>query len=117
MRVFRGLPFFCAALCLRRRESISFSDVATCSIESLEPRQLLTGDLDPTFGTNGVVLPTLTANTGFAGAIVVRPDRHILQVVGNDSGQSKLRQLNPNGSIDKTFGQKGSVSLDGPLSS
>jgi uncharacterized delta-60 repeat protein len=71
------------------------------------------GALDPTFGTAGVALIPLGSGTAAqANAALVQPDGKI--IVGgaaSDEGQQKFAvvRLNPNGSLDTTFGTNGVV--------
>jgi uncharacterized delta-60 repeat protein len=71
------------------------------------------GVLDPTFGNAGVALiPLGSGSAAQANAALVQPDGKI--VVGgaaSDEGQQKFAvvRLNPNGSLDTTFGSNGVV--------
>jgi uncharacterized delta-60 repeat protein len=67
------------------------------------------GILDPTFGSGGTAL-FADRNAGFFEmAIAFQADGKVLATTGYDS--STLVRLNPNGSIDPTFGTGGWVSL------
>jgi uncharacterized delta-60 repeat protein len=65
------------------------------------------GDLDPTFGTGGLVGATVS---GFAEgrAVVVQPDDKIV-VAATDSGDFALMRWNTDGTLDATFGGDGIV--------
>jgi|GEM_PF-1207698 len=76
------------------------------------------GDLDPTFGGSGkVILPvTSGVNLGGVGKAIVQPDGKILGIgsvrVGNPPGHTyrvALLRLNPNGTLDPTFGNGGTL--------
>jgi uncharacterized delta-60 repeat protein len=81
------------------------------------------GDLDPTFGTNGI------ANTGFgldgvdyASALAIQPDGKIvavgwyynadLTICFGSRGYFAAARLNENGTLDSTFGTGGKVSTN-----
>lgn len=67
-------------------------------------RYLTNGDLDPEFGTDGLVFED--SNNGYGiFKIVVLPDQKIL--VGGVAGSSMVGRLNTDGSWDTTFGING----------
>jgi uncharacterized delta-60 repeat protein len=79
--------------------------------ESLESRLLLSaGDLDPTFDADGYTLiaPSGGSKNQYANAraVEVLSDGKLL-VSGYDDGNFSLIRLNPNGSLDGTFGSGG----------
>ncbi len=81
----------------------------------LMARHLPNGDLDSTFGTNGVVLSTGN-NNAFALSVVLQPDGKILTggslynfANTNNSWDMQVRRYLPNGVLDSTFGVQGSA--------
>lgn len=79
-----------------------------CSFEKLEARQFFSaGGLDGSFGSNGFE----TTPFGFtdpAAATAVGADGSIL-VVGQKDNEFAVGRLNPNGTVDTTFGNNGLV--------
>ena len=72
------------------------------------------GDLDPSFGTNGIVTTTIPGST-FAGSpdILIQPDGKLLICFSANSASSgfniTLARYNPDGSLDTTFSGDGIV--------
>lgn len=64
------------------------------------------GQLDPTFGTAGV----MTATPWWATAIGVEPDGRIVVAGSADRGLAVMR-LRPDGAFDPTFGSNGTVTI------
>ncbi|TML90975.1 MAG: hypothetical protein E6G06_10885 [Actinobacteria bacterium] len=92
---------------MRRARLLAVLAIAAVLLVACRP-----GDLDPTFGTNGVVSFDLGAN-GHFGQPAVLPDGRIV-VPGTfqtsfDPPHITLRGLNANGTPDATFGDKGVV--------
>ena len=85
-------------------------------LDALEDRFLLTaGDLDPTFGTGGIVLtgfPSLRTNVqgtgGNAFAVQIQSDGKIV-AAGWGLYDFAVARYNTNGSLDPTFGSGGEV--------
>jgi uncharacterized delta-60 repeat protein len=83
-------------------------------VEALEIRTLLAaGGLDPSFGDGGRATPVIDYHEpATAAAVVVRPDGRIL-IAGGVAQYSRpdflLEQLNPDGTLDPTFGDGGRV--------
>ena len=82
--------------------------------------QAADGDLDPTFGTGGMVTTDIGRSTDIANAVAVQADGKLV-VVGmtyknNDfSGEDfAVTRYNTNGTIDPTFGRGGKVRTDFP---
>jgi uncharacterized delta-60 repeat protein len=82
--------------------------------------QAADGDLDPTFGTGGMVMTDLNHSTDIANAVAIQPDGKLV-VVGqtykqNDfSGEDFVAtRYNPDGTLDTTFGRGGKVRTDFP---
>ncbi len=68
------------------------------------------GDLDPTFGTGG--RQVFIGVTESAVQTLVQPDGKIVLVMDDNSGNFKLRRLNPDGALDKTFSDDGVITID-----
>ncbi len=71
------------------------------------------GSLDPTFGTNGVVVTRIggTSET-FNGGLLVQPDGKIVAVGSASIGSYKqlvIARYNSNGTLDSSFGTRGIV--------
>src|SRR3954471_11717920 len=83
------------------------------TLECLEERCLLSaGDLDPSFGTGGMVLSDVSA-FGLIHAVAVQDDGMVL-VAGERSPASGMRDVAlaryaTNGQLDPTFGSAGKV--------
>lgn len=79
-------------------------------------RYLDNGDSDPTFGSDGVVQVSLGGSSNFAADMVLRPNGKILLIGGTGSfpgnGDFGIVQLNPDGSLDESFGNQGIVLTD-----
>ena len=80
------------------------------------PCQAASGDLDPTFGTGGVVRTSIDGNVKFARAAVLQPDGKV--VVGGLNGTSTggspifvFVRYRSDGTLDPTFGVSGVVQL------
>lgn len=72
-------------------------------------RLLPSGQLDPDFGSGGVVFDS---DAGVVGAVAVQPDGRIV-LSGTDANQSiELRRYLPNGAPDASFGSAGVVLTD-----
>jgi len=75
-------------------------------LDPLEPRRLLSaGDLDSTFGGDGVVTTDLGSGN-YAAATVVQPDGKIL-VAGSAGGDAIVLRYTTSGALDSTFGNGG----------
>ena len=87
---------------------------------SVQMAQATDGDLDPTFGTGGMVMTDLNHSTDLANAVAVQSDGKLV-VVGqaykqNDfSGEDfVVTRYNTDGTLDTTFGRGGKVRTDFP---
>ncbi len=81
---------------------------SSCSFENLEARQLFSaGGLNSAFGDNGSIGDPFKFDV-FHGATAVQADGKIL-VIGEKNFDFAVGRLNPNGSVDKTFGNNGMV--------
>jgi uncharacterized delta-60 repeat protein len=93
--------------------SVRWSVVACTSVLLLMlsafPAAAAAGDLDPTFGTGGIVL-TNPGDFGWSTQIVIQPDGKIV-AAGKDGGSSDSKfavlRYNTDGSLDTTFGAAG----------
>jgi uncharacterized delta-60 repeat protein len=82
--------------------------------------QATAGDLDPTFGTGGMVMTDLNRSTDIANAVAVQADGKLI-VVGqtyknNDYSTEDfaVARYNTDGTLDTTFGRGGKVRTDFP---
>ena len=78
------------------------------------------GDLDPTFGTGGVVMTDFNTSTDLANAVALQPDGKLV-VAGttytdNDFSDEDfaIARYNADGSLDTSFGTNGKVTTDFP---
>jgi|GEM_PF-3589928 len=78
------------------------------------------GDLDLEFGTNGLVVSSYSifGNETFMG-VLVQSSGKIVNVGATDwaSGQPLVNRLNPDGTLDTSFGENGSILINGPFGS
>src|SRR5437867_2594115 len=94
--------------------------IVLTSFISSQGAQAAGGDLDPTFGTGGMVMTDLSRSTDIANAVAVQSDGKLV-VVGqtyknNDfSGEDfVVTRYNTDGTLDTTFGRGGKVRTDFP---
>jgi uncharacterized delta-60 repeat protein len=87
---------------------------------SMRMAQATDGDLDPTFGTGGMVMTDFHRSTDIANAVAIQADGKLV-VVGqtyqnNDfSGEDfVVARYNTDGTLDNTFGSRGRVRTDFP---
>jgi len=87
---------------------------------SMQMAQAVDGDLDPTFGTGGMVMTDLNHSTDIANAVALQSDGKLV-VVGqtykdNDYSDEDfvVTRYNTNGTLDNTFGSRGRVRTDFP---
>jgi uncharacterized delta-60 repeat protein len=87
---------------------------------SVQMAQAVDGDLDPTFGTGGMVMTDLNHSTDLANAVAVQADGKLV-VVGqtyknNDYSNEDfaVARYNTDGTLDTTFGAGGRVRTDFP---
>lgn len=104
--------FFCSYRQLRRRRA----NYRQAGIEQLESKLLLTvGSLDPSFGTEGVVVDHYGEGENSASDIEILPDGDVLvasTIVLNGNTDFAVARYNSDGSIDGTFGVNGIASFD-----
>ncbi len=73
------------------------------------------GDLDPTFGTGGLVVTDFSNNTDVAWDVKLQPDGKIIAAGYSHNGNQwnfALSRYNSNGSLDNTFGTDGRITTD-----
>src|SRR5437762_4886436 len=87
---------------------------------SMQMTQAADGDLDPTFGTGGMVTTDIDHSTDIANAVAVQADGKLV-VVGqtyknNDYSDEDfvVARYNTDGTLDTTFGRSGRVRTDFP---
>ena len=66
------------------------------------------GTLDTGFGTNGIVITSISAGSDQANDVVIQPDGKIV-LAGTSSGSFALVRYNSNGTLDSSFGSGGIV--------
>jgi uncharacterized delta-60 repeat protein len=75
--------------------------------------QATPGDLDPSFGNNGVVTTLITGNGAFLGNSALQTDGKIVVVGGNkyagDQYEPYVARYNTDGTLDQSFGAGGIV--------
>jgi len=87
---------------------------------SSQVAQAAAGDLDPTFGSAGMVTTDINHSTDIANAVAVQADGKLV-VVGQTYKQNDfsnedfvVTRYNPDGTLDTTFGRGGKVRTDFP---
>jgi uncharacterized delta-60 repeat protein len=108
--------------CIRKHVSTAF--LALMLLATLSgSAQAAPGDLDPTFGTGGLVTTDFGGRGDFGLAVALQSDGKIVaagnsSAVGVFSVSFALARYNTNGSLDSTFGSSGTVltSFGGNLS-
>ena len=111
-------------MCSRIREHLSTAFLAMALLATLSgSAQAAPGDLDPTFGTGGLVTTDFGGRGDFGLAVALQSDGKIIaagnsSAVGVFSVDFALARYNTNGSLDSTFGSNGTVltSFGGNLS-
>lgn len=78
------------------------------AVELLEERTLLTGALDPTFGTAGLVLTNPGAASGAVAVSVQADGKTVVAATLENNGLALIR-YEPDGQLDRTFGTNGVV--------
>lgn len=74
------------------------------------PAQAQAGHLDPTFAMNGIFSDSFNGGTNVPTAVAVQSDGKIV-VVGEIGGFGGFVRLNPNGTLDSSFGSNGVVTV------
>jgi len=92
----------------------------TTLLASMQMAQAAAGDLDPTFGTGGMVTTDINRSTDIASSVAVQADGKLV-VVGqtyknNDFSTEDfvVTRYNTDGTLDNTFGVRGRVRTDFP---
>ena len=87
---------------------------------SVQMVQAADGDLDPTFGTGGMLMTDINRSTDIANAVAVQADGKLV-VVGTTYKQNDfsdedfvVARYNTDGTLDNTFGSRGRVRTDFP---
>lgn len=79
--------------------------------------QAANGNLDPTFGSRGIVRTDFSGNIDQANAVAIQPDGKIV-AAGSSFSSSKtvedfiVARYNTNGALDKKFGNNGKITTD-----
>jgi uncharacterized delta-60 repeat protein len=71
------------------------------------------GDLDPSFGSGGMVKLLESNEESYAEGIAIQPDGKIV-LAGEEKGNAVVLRLLPNGQPDPSFGTGGKVTLNFP---
>jgi uncharacterized delta-60 repeat protein len=88
-----------------QQEHFMRSNPNACAIHRLEPRRLVSaGDLDPTFGTDGVAHLFEIDRNGPASPLIAVPDANHKMLVAS---LQNLARYNTDGSLDTSFGTAG----------
>jgi len=87
---------------------------------SVQMAQAADGDLDPTFGTGGMLMTDINRSTDIANAVAIQADGKLV-VVGTTYRQNDfsgedfvVTRHNTDGTLDNTFGVRGKVRTDFP---
>jgi uncharacterized delta-60 repeat protein len=83
-------------------------------VEVLEVRDVPSafGELDPAFGTGGLVQTEVPSGSGFGQASVAVDPVGRTVLLGTSGNALIVERLNPDGSLDGTFGSRGTVEVD-----
>jgi uncharacterized delta-60 repeat protein len=102
----------CGAICATAMITILFV--------TMQVAQAADGDLDPTFGTGGMLMTDIHRSTDLANAVAIQADGKLV-VVGqtyqnNDYSTEDfvVARYNTDGTLDNTFGSRGRVRTDFP---
>jgi uncharacterized delta-60 repeat protein len=102
------------------RPGLALAGIILACLTSLHGAQAAAGDLDPTFGSAGMLTTDLRRSTDIANAVAVQADGKLV-VVGqtyrnNDYSDEDfvVVRYNIDGTVDNTFGSRGSVRTDFP---
>ncbi len=72
---------------------------------------LTAGDLDPSFGGDGMVITNMGWTYDQVQAVVIQPDGKIIAAGGGRNSRLTIARYLPNGELDRTFGDNGSVNF------
>ena len=94
--------------------------IITTLFISTQMAQAVDGDLDPTFGTGGMLMTDINRSTDIANAVAVQADGKLV-VVGTTYNRNDYSdedfvvvRYNTDGTLDNTFGSRGKVRTDFP---
>jgi uncharacterized delta-60 repeat protein len=96
---------------LPRRDSSARTPYFRPQVDALEDRCLLSaaGALDTTFGGTGQVTTSLSKGNDTANAVLIQPWDGKVVVAGSNGSGMALARYNPNGALDSSFGNAGTV--------
>ncbi|HJT29277.1 MAG TPA: hypothetical protein VJ784_17830 [Pyrinomonadaceae bacterium] len=91
--------------------------ILTIAAAVVSQAQTTAGNLDPAFGTGGIVRTDFAGNIDQANAVAIQPNGQIV-AAGSSFSNSKtvedfiVARYNANGSLDKRFGKNGKITTD-----
>ena len=91
-----------------RRLAASWLVMALLGVAGTSDAVAQSGSLDVTFGGDGKVTTQLLPDGGNATAVAIQPDGKIV-VAGSTGSRFALARYRSNGSLDRTFGERGIV--------
>ena len=101
---------------MHRRVASSFVTALALVLATAPAALTAPGDLDPTFGGDGVVRTDLTPAEDDGFAVTIQPDGKIVAVgeegIGGPNPRFAIVRYETDGSLDSSFGGDGSVSVD-----
>src|SRR6266705_4719560 len=107
---------YCSILC----RGIAGAAIVLTWLISSQVAEAEAGDLDPTFGSAGMVTTDINRSTDIANAVAVQADGKLV-VVGTTYKQNDytdedfvVTRYNTDGTLDNTFGSRGRVRTDFP---
>jgi uncharacterized delta-60 repeat protein len=116
MKIIGSKLYYCSILC----PGIVTAAIMLTWFISPQVAQAAAGDLDPTFGTAGMVMSDLNRSTDIANAVAIQADGKLV-VVGTAYKQNDfsdedfvVARYNTDGTLDTTFGRGGKVRTDFP---
>src|ERR1041385_6325307 len=102
------------------RCGLAVAAVTLSCIISPQVAQAAAGDLDPTFGTGGMLMTDINRSTAIGNAVAIQADGKLV-VVGTAYRQNDfsdedfvVTRYNTDGTLDNTFGRGGKVRTDFP---
>ena len=97
--------------------SVVIMVLLTMAAAIVSQAQTTAGNLDPTFGTGGIVRTDFAGNIDQANAVAIQPNGQIV-AAGSSFSNSKtvedfiVARYNANGALDKRFGKNGKITTD-----
>ena len=97
--------------------SVVIMFLLTMAAAIVSQAQTTAGNLDPTFGTGGIVRTDFAGNIDQANAVAIQPNGQIV-AAGSSFSNSKtvedfiVARYNANGALDKRFGKNGKITTD-----